>query len=159
MNTTCPNCSHECHGSKKDCPAPLHGEGEICICSPCDCERCQVALAREAFGPFEDEEAPMDMIASTVDLGNLKLSLNAVQQAQLDSALRMTKELAMQDAAQKIIRAICPLCDLADKSPKEIELASQKGDGIHFWHRCRLGGTDFRRCLADPIRQLQWVKL
>jgi len=99
------------------------------------------------------------LINSTADLGKLNLSLTPAQQAQFESALRMVQDLAMQDAAQKAMRAICPLCDLADRCPKEIEPASQKGDGVNFWHKSQFCGTHYRRCLADPIRQLSWVKL
>lgn len=100
----------------------------------------------------------MDMIASGIDLGNLRLSLTGEQQAQLDSALRMIQELAMQDAAQKAMRAMCPLCELAAHTDK-IGSASQQGDGVNFWHKSEIGRTLYRKCLADPIRQLPWVKL
>lgn len=99
------------------------------------------------------------LMNSTAELGKLNLSLTPAQQSQLEAALRLVQERAMQDAAQKIMRAICPLCDMADHNPKDVEPASQNGDGIHFWHKSQFCGTHFRRCLADPIRQLSWVKL
>lgn len=100
----------------------------------------------------------MDMIASGIALGKLKLSLTQEQQTQFDSALLMVKYLAMQDAAQKSMLAMCPLCELAEQTDK-MGKASQHGDGITFWHQSNIGGTLFRKCVADPIRQLPWVKL
>lgn len=59
-HTTCPRCRDKCHGSRKECQVSLpngiysRDGGRVCVCSPCECPRCQEALMREAFGPFEE---------------------------------------------------------------------------------------------------------
>jgi hypothetical protein len=84
-------------------------------------------------------------------------TLTCEQRARFMDAALAIWDLAAHDAAQRCMEAICPLCDIVHKN--QVEAASQMGDGITFWHTVRVGGVQHRKCLADPIRQLPWVKV